>query len=216
MPVYAKYAHPKKPPYRHCCYSGKYVSVYQLLDLQSQDCHELTEVDYTLRGVYNELHGDHVVFDSKFESGNLLKVFAVADNEYDLLVENDTNTNGYNQWFYFMVANVKQGDTLKFNVVNLENCDSFYNYGMSPAVLSLKRYKSTRKTWYRGGCTDIVYQRGTLLRPNKTPYCTLSFTHKFTHYEDVVYFSTSFPYTYSKLNSSLKQWSESLKYLFLM
>jgi hypothetical protein len=78
---------------------------------------------------------------------------------------------------------------------------------MSPAILSLKRFKSSHKTWYRGG-SDIVYQRGNLLRSKTSHvyYFTLSFTFTFDYFEDVVYFATNFPYTYSKLNHQIGQW----------
>lgn len=40
-------------------------------------------------------------FDSNFESGNLLYAYRVSNSEYDLILQNDTNTKGYNQWFYY-------------------------------------------------------------------------------------------------------------------
>lgn len=36
-----------------------------------------------------------LVFDSKFESGNLDKVYKVSDCEYDLYMRSDTNTEGH-------------------------------------------------------------------------------------------------------------------------
>ena len=42
-------------------------------------------------------------FDSLFESGNLEGAIRVRDDEYHLLMQTDTNTYGYNQWFYFRV-----------------------------------------------------------------------------------------------------------------
>lgn len=42
-------------------------------------------------------------FDSVFESGNLALAIKVTDNEYNLLLQNDINTNGHTQWFYFKV-----------------------------------------------------------------------------------------------------------------
>jgi len=37
-------------------------------------------------------------FDSVFESGNLALAMKVADNEYNLLLQNDINTNGHPSW----------------------------------------------------------------------------------------------------------------------
>ena len=73
-----------------------------------------------------------LVFESRFESGNLAlasKVifFAnknhlfwqkVSDEEYNLLLQNDTNTNKYSQWFFFQVSNTTKGMNVKFNILN--------------------------------------------------------------------------------------------------
>lgn len=42
-----------------------------------------------------------LLFESKFESGNLYLAQKVTDNEYNLLMQNDINTNGHTQWFFF-------------------------------------------------------------------------------------------------------------------
>lgn len=34
-------------------------------------------------------------FESRFESGNLLCAMQVSENEYDLILQNDINTNGH-------------------------------------------------------------------------------------------------------------------------
>jgi hypothetical protein len=48
-------------------------------------------------------------FDSVFESGNLAIALKVSDIEYNLLLQNDINTNGHTQWFYFKVkSNLKK------------------------------------------------------------------------------------------------------------
>ena len=36
-----------------------------------------------------------LIFESRFESGNLLAAIKVSDNEYDLVLQNDINTNGH-------------------------------------------------------------------------------------------------------------------------
>lgn len=42
-----------------------------------------------------------LLFESKFESGNLYLAQKVSDVEYNLLMQHDINTNGHTQWFYF-------------------------------------------------------------------------------------------------------------------
>lgn len=45
-----------------------------------------------------------LIFDSRFESGNLRKAAKVNNIEYNLWLENDLNTKGHTQWFYFKVV----------------------------------------------------------------------------------------------------------------
>ena len=42
-----------------------------------------------------------LIFESRFESGNLAAATKVTDNEYHLLLQNDVNTAGHTQWFFF-------------------------------------------------------------------------------------------------------------------
>lgn len=42
-----------------------------------------------------------LIFESRFESGNLLAAIKISNNEYDLVLQNDVNTNGHTQWFFF-------------------------------------------------------------------------------------------------------------------
>lgn len=46
----------------------------------------------------------------------MLYVYDLGHNEYDLLISDDTNTNGYNQWFYF---HVRAPSKMKVNIINL-------------------------------------------------------------------------------------------------
>ena len=50
-----------------------------------------------------------LLFESRFESGNLYLAQKVTDNEYNLLMQNDINTNGHTQWFFFQVKNTTKG-----------------------------------------------------------------------------------------------------------
>jgi hypothetical protein len=59
-----------------------------------------------------------LVFESRFESGNLFLALKVSDNEYNLLMQNDINTQGHTQWFYFRVQNARKGQTVKMNIIN--------------------------------------------------------------------------------------------------
>ena len=71
-----------------------------------------------------------LIFESRFETGNLLAAMKISDNEYDLVLQNDINTNGHTQWFFFRVSNTRRNLSVKFNILNLAKPDSLYNEGM--------------------------------------------------------------------------------------
>jgi cytosolic carboxypeptidase protein 2/3 len=92
-----------------------------------------------------------IEFNSNFESGNLFKAFQREYNEYDLILQNDINTRGNNQWFFFSVRNVPKGTTVKFNIVNMAKRFSLFDYGMKPSVFSMMRFERRQVGWVRDG-----------------------------------------------------------------
>lgn len=98
-----------------------------------------TEDDYTL------------VFESRFESGNLRRAIQVYEFEYDLILKPDYNTRGNNQWFYFRVSNIRTNKLYRFNIINLMKPDSLYNHGMRPLMYSETEAKKYGKGWQRHG-----------------------------------------------------------------
>lgn len=68
-----------------------------------------------------------LIFESRFETGNLRRACKVGDYEYDLILKYDYNTTTYTQWYFFKVANTKKGQIYKFNIINLIKPDSSYN-----------------------------------------------------------------------------------------
>ncbi|KAJ1447346.1 hypothetical protein M885DRAFT_576130 [Pelagophyceae sp. CCMP2097] len=105
-------------------------------------------------GVSTEREDDDVTFDSWFESGNLRAAWRVegrrqgsalhepsrVDQEYDLLCNKDTHTNGHVQWFYFSVlrppAVSKKPLRIRLNMVNMMKKSSLYGLGMLPVAFS--------------------------------------------------------------------------------
>ena len=61
----------------------------------------------------------------------------------------------------------------------------------------IKSLKS-KKDWFVGG-NDIRYTSNFLIKKGKKKFFTLSFKYKFKKDNDVVYFSYSLPYTYTRL-----------------
>lgn len=70
----------------------------------------------------------------------LLLLMRVNENEYDLYMRMDTNTNGHRQWFYFSVKNTTK-TTIKFNIYRFKKRFSLFQRGMRPYVKSLKGKK---------------------------------------------------------------------------
>jgi len=56
---------------------------------------------------------DHLQFESRFESGNLLRATRVADGEYELQIRNDLYTNRHTQWYNFQIKNMKANKTYR-------------------------------------------------------------------------------------------------------
>jgi hypothetical protein len=50
-----------------------------------------------------------LVFESRFESGNLRRAVQVSRFEYDLVCAPDLNTTGHTQWYFFSVRNARKG-----------------------------------------------------------------------------------------------------------
>jgi hypothetical protein len=54
-------------------------------------------------------------------------------------MQNDINTMGHTQWFYFRVTNTTKNNTVKFTIINFAKPDSLFNYGMKVSIYSEKR-----------------------------------------------------------------------------
>ncbi|CAG9335829.1 unnamed protein product [Blepharisma stoltei] len=146
-----------------------------------------------------------LIFDSKFESGNLWKAIKISENEYNLYLEYDYGTKGHTQWFYFSIKSYKRNHRVTLNIVNLSKYDSLYNNGMKPLVNSTEKYKNSGIQWHRAG-ENISYFRNNLNckedRKRNHAY-TLSFIYNFEYENDLVYFAHCYPYTYTDLKNLL-------------
>merc|ERR1719262_1550345 len=79
-----------------------------------------------------------LVFESRFESGNLRRAVQVYEHEYDLILNPDYNTKSHTQWYFFSVSNTRKGPTYRFNMINMVKPGSVYNEGMRPLIYSCK------------------------------------------------------------------------------
>jgi hypothetical protein len=203
-----------------------------------------------------EVRKSNLTFDSNFESGNLFKAVRVTgreninvedklhhsefepgkvDQEYDLTLRNDLNTDGNIQWYYFSAStaiNEKIFDDppkkvvyplkVRFNIVNMQKKDALYNYGMKPATFSSS---NTRDDWRHRG-EDICYfkqcqsstediDNNDESRKKKRQNYVLTFTYTFLG-PVTTYFAHMFPYTFSDLKRYLSSLEENDRILKIM
>ncbi|XP_078493257.1 uncharacterized protein LOC100183529 isoform X4 [Ciona intestinalis] len=141
-------------------------------------------------------------FESRFESGNLLKVDKLSDFEYELTLRTDLYTNKHTQWFFFRVRNMRPEQTYRFTIVNLMKPSSLYNHGMRPVFYSEMNAKKNKIGWVRGG-SNIRYYRNNLGGRDGRTYYGLTWTCEFPYKDDCCYFAHCFPYTYTDLQEYL-------------
>ena len=148
-----------------------------------------------------------ILFESRFESGNLAAALKVNPNDYLLLLQNDVNTSGHTQWFFFRTTNVTPGQ-VRFNMLNLCKPDSLYNEGMKILVYSERMASHKDVGWHRAG-TKIGYYNNGLRRSEKQTngrsYYTHTFTYNYEYHNDTVYFAYSYPYTYTDMVEDLNK-----------
>ena len=119
-----------------------------------------------------------LVFEAKFESGNLRRAIQILEYEYQLILRADWNTTSHTQWFYFSVANTRKDAEYKFMIINLMKPDSLYNSGMKPLFYSERQAREKGIGWYRDGF-DVCYYQNNLKRKNGEFFHTLTFSVKF-------------------------------------
>lgn len=147
---------------------------------------------------YYELSGpddETLVFESRFESGNLRRAIQIYPSEYDLILRPDINTRGHTQWYYFSISNMRRGRRYKFNIINMQKPDSVYNQGLRPLLYSQRQAETAQIGWVRAG-TDIAYYANSIRRKGGC-YYTLTFTVTFPLDHDTCFLAHCYPFTYT-------------------
>jgi hypothetical protein len=153
---------------------GKLKGVDLLIDYNWKSFKEL-EVEVDLLG---DSHEASERIDSDFEGGNICRAYLNIESpekQYYMLIENDLNTYGYNNWFFFRVKNQDAG-VRRFNIVNLIKKTNFFSQGMLISVFSVKNNQKCGEGWFKGG-DNITFGSVNLVRQhhdNET-YYTLYF-----------------------------------------
>lgn len=196
--------------------SGKTIQLSNYINLNSSSCFNIskkTEPKSLLDNIFgiSKVNADcKMKFESRFESGNLLMAFELSANNYQLVLQNDTNTNGYNQWFFFRVENNScTKDTVAINIVNMSQKYSLFNEGMRISCYSETKAKVQKIGWHRAGNNIKFYSNGLykFVDDNRKNFSSLYFNYTFEYSNDVVYFAMNIPFTYTKLTSMLNNYS---------
>ena len=149
-----------------------------------------------------------LIFESRFESGNLLCAFRTEDeNSYQLYLQNDTNTTGYIQWFFFRVSNTKKGRKVNFNIINMLRKKCIYSHGLKIMTYSTMAAMKENLGWHRDGSNTMYYPNNLYIfnsnNGTRRNLHSLSFDYEFKYDNDIVYFANCLPYFYSKLMKQL-------------
>lgn len=99
-----------------------------------------------------------LVFESRFECGNLGKAYKIRENEYDLELSPDVKTRGHTQWFYFSVRNMRKDRPYIINITNFCKRDSLYSSGLRPLMYSESRAREENRGWSRCGANICYFQ----------------------------------------------------------
>lgn len=145
----------------------------------------------------NTLH-----FESRFESGNLLRASKVGEYDYELELRTDLYTNRHTQWFYFQIKNTRADVNYRFTIINFSKPSSLYNNGLRPLMYSKHMADTRRKGWTRNGENIRYYRRAMPTSSGRSQYC-LTWTMKLPHNNDTVYLAHDYPYTYTDLQQYL-------------
>ncbi|CAH8866769.1 unnamed protein product [Trichobilharzia szidati] len=150
-----------------------------------------------------------LIFESRFESGNLRQVRQIGPFHYELLLKPDLYTKRHVQWYFFSVQNALPGFTYSFLIVNFTKPTSLYSQGLQPLLYSKINTQQNATKWIRVG-RNIKYSRNTKnlsnhLLDTNGEYYQLEWDMEFPYADDVCYLAYSYPYTYTNLKYDLNE-----------
>jgi murein tripeptide amidase MpaA len=185
------------------------IDLENIVNLKKKDDEITTAKNKVVKPYYKKIDEKDttLIFESRFESGNLLAAYKISEHNYQLVVQNDTNTNGYSQWFFYRVSGGKKGSNVHFNIINLMKGYSLFNRGMKISVYSEKHAEKEKIGWLKGGNNIDYYKNGLFkyVKDQKRSLSSLSFTYEFEYENDTVYFANTIPYTYTDIFKELNE-----------
>uniref|UniRef100_A0A2K5ECX2 Cytosolic carboxypeptidase 2 n=1 Tax=Aotus nancymaae TaxID=37293 RepID=A0A2K5ECX2_AOTNA len=182
--------------------------VYQLDSVPTEGSYFTSSRVGGKRGIIKQLavtlqgpEDNTLLFESRFESGNLQKAVRVDTYEYELTLRTDLYTNKHTQWFYFRVQNTRKDTTYRFTIVNLLKPKSLYTVGMKPLLYSQFDAVTRNIGWRREGNEIKYYKNNT--DDGQQPFYCLTWTIQFPYDQDTCFFAHFYPYTYTDLQCYL-------------
>ncbi|CEF67184.1 Cytosolic carboxypeptidase NnaD [Strongyloides ratti] len=196
--------------------------VYNLDELVSNENYpnKLSNTDKEDVGIKS--HGsNHLLFESRFESGNLRRAYQMDTNFYQLIISPDINQKSHHyQWFYFQVSNMESDREYTFEIVNCLKSTSMFSHGMQPVMFSvIDSLSNSKKGWHRTG-NNICYFRNLYTLNSRNDevnenddkgldkvryFYTIRFSITFKYPNDICYIAYHYPYTYSYLQATLER-----------
>ncbi|KAM6301681.1 LOW QUALITY PROTEIN: cytosolic carboxypeptidase 3 [Podargus strigoides] len=153
---------------------------------------------FPLKQILHQKEDSTLIFEARFESGNLQKVVKINDFEYQLSLCTDLYTSRHTQ-YYFQVSNTQAGMPYRFTIVNFTKHNSLYKCGLQPLFYSEADAKKHKVGWRRTG-NEIKYYRNNAGQGGRQHF---SLIWTFPHDRDTCYFAHCYPYTYSNLQEYL-------------
>ena len=165
---------------------------------------------------------DSLLFESRFECGNLMRAVRITDTYYELHMRTDLYTDRHCGWFYFRVQNMRPEVEYRFSLVNFGKPDSQYGSGMKPVMYSEKEAADKGVGWQRAGHGMRYYKREAdpmmeEMTKKKSSVgeddeegeeggrYVMSFLISFPHADDTVYLAHCYPYRYSDMMLDLER-----------
>lgn len=133
--------------------------------------HALLASEYRGKGWYQckgtTKWGDSLIFDARFESGNLFSAARVLGTQlYELMMNPDLGTCEHMNWFYFAIGNVKKHTKYTFKILNFVKPTSMFLEGAGILVYAPSQHK---RGWRRMG-EEICYYPNVLKKRGEYYY----------------------------------------------
>nr|CDS24120.1 cytosolic carboxypeptidase 2 [Echinococcus granulosus] len=109
-----------------------------------------------------------LIFESRFESGNLKQARRIGTYEYELVLTPDLVTESHVQWYFFQLAGAQCGVEYTFRIVNLLKSKRLVKSGEKILFHSKKLAEKTGNGWTRVG-TDSRLREESEVRKKSGP-----------------------------------------------